>query len=58
MAKEMQQESERPFIDMLIAKHALDARNIYENRTAGDFTFTGLFADFVNDLRNNGMLKE
>lgn len=56
--REMRINPERSTMDQLIAEHAQIARAVYENRTAGDMTFTGLLAEFVTDLRDNGLLKE
>lgn len=37
-------------MDDLIKKYAAKAGRIYDNRTAGDFTWHGLLADFVREM--------
>ena len=54
----MKIDSKRSELDQLLAKHAAIAREVYEKRTAGDMTFTGLFAEFVWDLREKGLLNQ
>lgn len=36
-------------MDELIARHAASLRKIYDERTAGDYTFTGVLAEFLRD---------
>lgn len=35
-------------MDALIQKYSDELQKIYDNRTAGDFTFTGVLAEFLN----------
>lgn len=38
-------------MDELIRQYRQKLQEIYDNRTAGDGTFTGILADFARDVR-------
>ncbi len=38
-------------VDQKIARYAKTLQAIYDNRTAGDYTFSGVLATFLNDVQ-------
>ncbi len=55
--REMKIKADKSEINQLIAKYAGETRDVYEKRSAGDYTFTGLFAEFVWELQEKGLLE-
>lgn len=45
-------------IDQTIAEYAARCREVYERRTAGDYTFEGILADFARNARLGGVEAE
>lgn len=43
-------------LDTQMREYAKTLEVIYENRTAGDFTFHGVLAEFILNLENNGII--
>ena len=43
--------SRRPDPDTVIAKYAGELRSIYDNRTAGDYTFEGVLTSFLMEVQ-------
>lgn len=39
-------------MDVLIREYAGKLQAVYDNRTAGDFTFVGILAEFATDMLN------
>lgn len=46
-------QANRPLIDRLVAEYAQEARRVYDERVAGDYTFTGIIGLFLYSLKEH-----
>lgn len=48
-------EDGQQLVDSLLDKYASELQKIYDNRTAGDYTFLGVLASYTNELKQKGV---